>query len=51
MSLDLRIITNIGGFSLNVSWTIDNELLARFSNVALEKNILFGMGGAAKREV
>jgi len=51
VSLDLRIINNIGGFSLNVGWTIDNELLVRFSHVALEKNILFGTGGAASREV
>lgn len=46
MSLDLRIINNIGGFILDVSWTIDNELLVRFPHVTLEKNMFFGTGGA-----
>ncbi len=50
MSLDLRIINSIGDFSLDVGWTTDNELLVRFSQVTLEKNIFFGTGGAASRE-
>ncbi|MFA5398897.1 MAG: ABC transporter ATP-binding protein [Dehalococcoidia bacterium] len=37
MSLDLRIITNIGGFSLNVSWTMESELV-----------VLFGHSGSGK---
>jgi len=50
VSLDLRIINSIGDFSLDVGWTTDNELLVRFSQVTLEKNIFFGTGGAASRE-
>jgi len=50
VSLDLRIINHVDGFDLNVGWTTDNELLVRFSQVTLEKNIFFGTGGAASRE-
>jgi len=51
VSLELKIINNIGGFSLNVGWTIDNELLVRFPLFALKKSILFGTGSlpAGKR--
>ncbi len=37
MSLDLRITTNIGGFTLDVGWTMENELV-----------VLFGHSGSGK---
>ncbi len=37
MSLELRIINNMGGFSLDVGWTMENELV-----------VLFGHSGAGK---
>ncbi|MBN1689675.1 MAG: ATP-binding cassette domain-containing protein [Dehalococcoidia bacterium] len=37
MSLDLRIINNVGGFTLDVGWTMGNELV-----------VLFGHSGSGK---